>query len=316
MAILTSSLMEHAGQSGSLLSRPARSWKWALAASGTILCALVFVGAALTTEAQAARCPSGQFWRVSKKICQDKSVGVKHGFFNSEKSQKTDPTARSPTTKPSTTIKSSKKILIAAPLDLTTLTRVKKCAANQFWRVSKKMCQDKSIGIKLGIFKLEESKQPTHKATLSNTKSVSALKTITKGSEKNHRSIEISISSSHNNLKSIDNKNAISTSKGESTLVKIPTQDNFNTETSNSPLNAISTATRLDTSPLKEKPLETRMVKATYFTLTTSQLGAQSATTNTETETSRRAVLNLLKSHLQKHAERNRDHIIRRAMSQ
>ena len=100
MAIQTSSLMETAGQSGPLLSRPARSWKAALACGSAAILAVAFAVPALTTEAQAAKCPSGQFWRVSKKICQDKSIGYKLGIFKKKKSTKAQRKAKAEPPKP------------------------------------------------------------------------------------------------------------------------------------------------------------------------------------------------------------------------
>lgn len=45
-----------------------------------------FAAAAFASSAEAARCPSGQIWRVSKKVCMSKDAAIKAGFFKGGKS--------------------------------------------------------------------------------------------------------------------------------------------------------------------------------------------------------------------------------------
>jgi hypothetical protein len=272
MAIQTSSLMGTAGQSGSLLSMPARSWKAALACGSAAILAVAFAVPALTTEAQAARCPSGQFWRVSKKICQDKSIGVKLGIFKSKKANKTRRKAKAEPPKPA-----------PEPKPVAETAEPEKPAAEKPSPVASAK---------------PETVTENTPVTAGSTTSVLASKTPI---IRLKRPVTAALKTP-------------SPAEVQKPAAAAPAPEAVKSGATGSPLNAITAATRPDTSRPTEKPLETRLVKATYFTATPSGLAAQTAPANTET--ARRAVLNLLKSRLHTHAERNRDTIIRRATAQ
>lgn len=45
-----------------------------------------FAAATFASAAEAARCPSGQIWRVSKKVCMSKDAAIKAGIYKGGKS--------------------------------------------------------------------------------------------------------------------------------------------------------------------------------------------------------------------------------------
>ncbi len=62
-----------------------------------------FAAATFASSAEAARCPSGQIWRVSKKVCMSKDAAIKAGIFKGGKSA----SKRRSATKPGKASKSS-----------------------------------------------------------------------------------------------------------------------------------------------------------------------------------------------------------------
>jgi len=268
MATQMSSLLGTAGLPGAIPSKPARCWKAALACGSAAILAVAFALPAMTSDAQAARCPSGQFWRVSKKICQDKSIGYKLGIFKRKKAGKTQRKAKAAPPAPETVAETAKPEKPAAEKPAP-VTAAKPEPASE--------TKPAATG-------------PTTSVLASQTPIIRLKRPITAAPK------------------------APSPAETQKPVAATPAPEPVKSGATGSPLNAISAATRPDTSRPAEKPLETRLVKATYFTATPTGLAAQTAPANTET--ARRAVRNLLNSRLHTHAERNRATIIRRATAQ
>lgn len=205
------------------------------------------------TTAEAARCPGGQIWRVSKKKCQSKALAIKLGIIKPGKKRKARP-------------KSAKKktvVPVAASKDNGNKTPDESSPA-------------------VGASGATENKQPV--AQVNNSKDVT--KSGKSGENRGPvRKFEPKIV-----LKSPDGDAEKSSKAGGGSA--------------GDPLAAIDAAT----SGKRDKPLTTRMVKATYF----SASGGQTVTDIKNNDVMKRAVLGLLKSRLQVHAERNRRMYIER----
>ena len=160
-----------------------------------------------------------------------------------------------------------------------------RCPSGQIWRVSKKMCQDKAIAVKLGIIKAGKGKaQFVKKRKPGKPRKVSAPKTPPTPAAVTQAPQDKPVA--------------------EPTVATKPEikQDPFQAITAVAPMQGVRP------SP-ESKPLPTQMVKAMYFNTAPGQNPASAH----NSAIARRAVLNLLKTRLQIHIERNRNYYIDRA---
>ncbi|MGE3247825.1 MAG: hypothetical protein AB7J19_15975, partial [Beijerinckiaceae bacterium] len=87
-------------------------------AAGIAVATAAFLAAPV---AEAARCPSGQIWRVSKKTCMNKAAAIKAGIFKARKGKKAAKTVHTrrappPPARPVVEKAESERPSIAAPL--------------------------------------------------------------------------------------------------------------------------------------------------------------------------------------------------------
>ncbi|MCC2096189.1 MAG: hypothetical protein KDJ29_04825 [Hyphomicrobiales bacterium] len=289
---MATTLSSVTGRTGKAQSQPVIFRRAVLASGGAAFLAAAFALPALTTDAFAARCPSGQFYRVSKKICQDKSIGYKLGIFKRKGSAKAQRKAKA--TPPES----------VSPKPLSSKTVSSKSAAPEAASAPKPVAatpEPKQPGIEKPAPVAAASPEPATKAT-PQTGSVSApaIKTPI---------IRMKKAAAPEAEKTGKTNKAADVATGNVSGVTAST-----IATGSNPLAAIAAATRpgskqREAARLADKPLETRLVKATYFTAN----GALAQMAPSDSIVAKRAVLNLLKSRLHLHAERNRAIIIRRA---
>ncbi len=219
-----------------------------------------------------------------------------------------------------------------------------RCPAGEIWRVSKKKCQSKALAVKLGIIKpgkgkAEFIKKRRTSGPLNILPGKKPVSRVSRASRKRVRKIPIYRPAAGEPVPASPAATATPatrTQPGETALPAIaakPAKNDAPAIQSGAPVKAAANppegkavsatekpAAKKDpfaaitaVAPLKgAKPIGTRMVEASYFNVTPGRKASNAR----DDAMVRRAVLNLLKSRLQAHAERNRQHYITAASGQ
>ena len=224
-----------------------------------------------TGAAEAARCPAGEIWRVSKQKCQSKALAIKLGIIKPgkgkaqfiKKRRSSGPLNILPTNKPvSRASRAARK-------------RVRKIPIH---RPAAGAPEPAATAVATPAIKT----QPTETALPAN-----AAKPATNGAPAIQSGVPVKAAASPPAGKAVSSTDKPAAKK-----------DPFKKD----PFAAITAAAPLNGT----RPMGTRMVEASYFNATPGR-----KTSNPRDDAMvRRAVLNLLKSRLQAHAERNRQHYI------
>jgi hypothetical protein len=174
-----------------------------------------------------------------------------------------------------------------------------RCPSGQIWRVSKKMCQSKALAVKLGIIKSGKGKAQFVKKRKSIKPRAAAATNKPAPADAAPKPAVIA-------KPAVEKPAPVTSQPAPPQAIKAESpKDPFQAITAIAPLRGAQPAQRAAVLQ-GAQPLPTRMVKAMYFS---SATGSNPVSAR-DSAIARRAVLNLLKSRLEVHVERNRHRYI------